>query len=230
MKKLIAWSLLILGATVLTGCDVGINTDGLSIGGNSNSIIRGTGNLVETDFDIDAYTEVKIDGAFQVIWRESDEFLVTVETSENLLEHLEIQVDNGVLLITSRRGIGINWGESRIYLFSPSLEALNVQGAVTAKNWDTIRSERFAIEVAGAASVDLDLEVDVVEVNVAGAGDLSLLGSIQTADISIAGAGNIDIDVIGSLSVEIAGTGSVTYGGNPTVTRTILGIGTVGQR
>jgi len=120
-------------------------------------------------------------------------------------------------------------------------------GAIRAAEWDTVYAERFTIDADGAAYIAIPLEVEQLNVYIAGGVSLALSGNADTADISIAGAtnisadnlqtrdarieiagaGNVTIAVSDHLDVVINGVGNVRYTGNPTVTRRILGLGTV---
>ena len=221
MKKIIGCLMLVGIVAVLSGC-TGINPQG----------VRGSGDIESHDFEVDSYTAVNISGAFEVIWRQDDNVAVTAEMYENLFEYLEVSVNGDTLYIETTRSINIRNNDEtpRIYLYSPSLETVDFYGALTAEDWDTVYGQNFSLNVSGAASVNLSFDVEVLDVEVSGAGDLDLTGNIDTANIVLAGAGDIDIDVANYLNVEIAGAGRVRYGGDPTITRSIAGVGTLEQK
>lgn len=215
MKKVVI--AVVLGLVFLTGCSV--------------NGVRGRGDVVTNGFEVEAFSRLRVSGAYRVVWREADGFSVDVSMHENLFEYLDVVVVGDELRIQSRRGLAVSGRNTpTIYVYSPSIEGVNVSGAVSLADWDLVSGEGFSIDVAGAASADLRLEVTDVRIDMAGAGDVVLLGDIQTATVNIAGAGNVDIDVSETLSVDIAGAGSVRYGGNPYVTRRVAGVGTVRAR
>jgi len=226
MKKfLIACCFLLTSLLLLSGCEFNL-TSGLSV-----NTVRGEGDVVTETFEKDGFTAIRVEGAFNVVWREADEFLVNIQMHENLFDHLQINVVNNELRISTNRGFTITRGNTpTITLYSPSIEGVVVSGATSLVNWDVVTTERFSINVAGAASAELNLNVTEINVDVAGAGDLGLYGDISIANISIAGAGNVDVDVRDQLIVNISGAGSVTYYGNPEITRSIAGVGTVRSR
>jgi len=222
-KKLFIYSLLLTGvATALSGCSFNINPQG----------VRGSGEIESRDFDVEDYTAINVSGVYEVVWQESETASVTIEMYENLFEFLEVSVQGDTLYIDSTRSINVRNNDTvpRIYLYSPSLETVSFYGALTAENWDTVHAQNFSLNVSGAASADLDLNVEVLDVDLSGAGDLDLTGNIDTANLVVSGAGNIDIDVIDYLNVTLSGVGRVRYGGNPTITRNILGVGTLEQK
>ena len=225
MKKLIlATGIALLSMIVLTGCE--INGITISTGG-----VRGRGEIISEDFEVSNFDRLRVEGAYEIIWRESEDFLVTAVMFENFFDYFEINVSGDLLQLSSRRNLNVARGNApRIYIYSPTMTIVDIRGASQLTNWDEINSNRFEITIAGAASIDLVLNSEFVEVDIAGAADLTLLGAIETANLRIAGASNVDIDVINTLTVDIAGASVVTYGGNPEVTRRIAGVGTVRRR
>jgi len=225
LKKLIlATWIALISIVVLTGCEI----DGFTI---STGGVRGRGEIISEDFEVAEFQRLRIDGAYEVFWRESDDFMITAVMFENFFDYFEVNVTGDLLHLSSSRNLNISRGETpRIYIYSPAVTAVDIRGASQLTNWDEVNSETFEIVVAGAASIELVLNSAFVEVDIAGAADLELLGAIEVANLSIAGASNVDIDVINTLTVDIAGASVVTYGGNPEVTRRIAGVGTVRSR
>jgi len=216
-KKLVVYSLLLVGVvTLLSGC----------------SGVRGSGEIVSRDFDVENYKGIYVSGVYEVVWQRSETTSATIEMYENLFEFLEISVEGDTLHIDSSRAINIRNNDTvpRIYLYSPSLEMVNFYGALSAENWDTVHAENFSLNVSGAASADLSFDVEVLDVDLSGAGNLDLTGNIDTANIVLSGAGNIEVDVSNYLNVDISGVGRVRYGGNPTVIQDISGLGTLEQK
>jgi len=223
MKKLVVYSLLLVGVVILlNGCGISINPQG----------VRGSGEIVSRDFDVENYTAINISGVYEVIWRQGETASVTVEMYENLFEYLEVSVEGNTLNIESRRAINVRNRDAtpRIYLYSPSLETVDFYGALSAENWDTIHAQNFSMNVSGAASADLTFAVEVLDIDLSGAGDLDLTGNIDTANIVLSGAGDIEIDVSNYLNVDISGAGRVRYGGDPTISQNISGVGTIEQK
>jgi len=222
MKKLVVYCALLVGvAALLSGC-ISINPQG----------VRGRGEIESRDFEVDDYTAINISGVYEVIWHQDENASVTAQMYENLFDYLEVSVRGNTLYIESSRAINIRNRSTtpRIYLYSPALEAVNFSGALTAEGWDTVYAQNFSLNVSGAVSADLSLDVEVLDIDLSGAGDLDLTGDIDTANIVLAGAGNIEIDVSNYLNVDIAGAGRVRYGGDPTITRNIAGVGRLEQK
>jgi len=222
-KKLFIYSLLLTGvATVLSGCSFNINPQG----------VRGSGEIVSRDFEVEDYTAINISGVYEVVWQQSETASATIEMYENLFEYLEVSVQGNTLHIDSDRAINVRNNDTvpRIYLYSPSIEMVNFYGALNAENWDTVHAENFSMNVSGAANAELSLEVEVLDVDLSGAGNLDLTGNVDTANLVVSGAGNIEVDVSNYLNVELSGVGSVRYSGDPTISQRISGVGTIERK
>jgi len=236
-RKNIICSLVLIGVLVLlTGCSRGI---------------RGTGEMVTRDFEVEDFSALEIRGAYEVTWRQSDIASVTVEMQENLFDYLQVSVEEDMLYVSSTRNFNTrNRNRPRIYIYSPDLETVSFFGAINAENWDTITGEKFAIYGAGASNVDISLAVENLNLGLEGAGNFNLEGNadaaniivlgavdvsarnlqIEDANIELGGAGVVDIAVSDHLSVDLSGVGRVQYSGNPTVYRNISGLGRLEQR
>jgi hypothetical protein len=133
----------------------------------------------------------------------------------------------------------------------PSLTALSISGAGDAKIKGVINTEDFNLDVSGAGDIDIDeLNANNLTTTLSGAGDLTVsngkvniadmkisgLGDINakrldcnTVNASVSGAGDMDISVTEKLDVHISGLGDVTYKGNPAVTSSISGAGSLNR-
>jgi len=213
--------------------------------------VRGSGQMVSRDFDVEDFNALDIDGSYEVTWRQGDNVSVTVEMQENLFDFLRVTVRQDTLHVDSTRNFRTSSGNRpRIYIYTPYLEMVSFSGAVSADNWDTIYGESFSLDGSGAASINMSLEVEMLEIDLSGAGDFTLSGSAYVTDISVSGAaeisaddlqtneatidlsgaGSVDIAVSDELSVDISGAGRVRYTGSPTIDQNISGAGRLEQR
>jgi len=241
-KRIFVLISLLMGLVLLLGgC--------ISIGGGLNSV-RGSGEMVSRDFQVDNFTAINVGGIFDVTYRQSQSFSVVIEMQENLFDHLDVSVRRSTLHIDTNRNFDVGRNNTpRLYIYAPYLDEAIFRGAVNAENWDTIRTHGLIITVSGAVSVDIPVDVDQLDVTVSGAGSLDISGRADNADITMSGAGSIsaldlqirdaDILVSGVGSVEVAvsgnlyavvsGVGSIRYAGSPAVTSRITGLGSISR-
>jgi len=174
----------------------------------------GRGPLVGRDFEVDSFTGVNIGGSYQVIWRESEEFAVRVETQENLFRNLSVTVENDTLRIRQNRGFQlVSFGStrpSRIYIYSPSLASAHFSGSVRTENWDPIEGDAFSLQSSGAATIDLVVNTDELNVNTSGSARVTIEANVNTLNIDSSGAGTFTLaGTTNTLDISISGSGRV---------------------
>ena len=245
-QRFIALALLAVCSILLfSGCTIEL----------SNITIQGSGEMVSRTFQVADFDELEIGGSasFVAIFRESSDINVIVEMQENLFDYHAISVRGGRLITELTTDSRINYGNNRprLYIYAPSLTAINVNGALRAEDWNTIRTPNFSITANGLVNISAHLEVNTLNLSLNGASDLELSGYahnvyitkngagstdaryLQATDaaVTINGVGGVDIAVSDTLAVTLTGLGSVRYIGNPTVTQSVTAaaLGTVRQ-
>jgi len=215
--------MLVAAAVVFAGCN-------FNIGGDSNNVVRGTGNRVPHTIDADGFTGINISGAYDLTFQQASDFSVILEVHENLLEYLETEVRSGVLHVGFARRITLA-GDStpRLRVYAPYLDSLVAEGAVSANM--ELHVDRLDINIAGAANVNLVGSTNTLNIHAEGAADINSF-DMAASDVTLTmeGAGNADIYASETLHVSLSGVGRVRYDGDATVTRNIAGLGSIARR
>lgn len=252
-----AAAMLVLLGTVLTGCKVIISPRGnanTQLGWQNRPVVRGSGQLVDKDFEIDQINRLKLvaHNGIQVEYLQGEP-AVTLSMQEDLFKYVTVEERDGKLTVEFDRGYTYRFGSNKVPVLTvtaPTLQDASIEGMTEWLSGDAITGDDFDLHVAGNATGLMDLEVENVGVQIAGAGGLELRGSADRADIGISGAGDlsakdlavkeVDIRLDGAGSVEIAcedrldvtinGVGTVSYWGDPVVNKKISGMGTVERK
>lgn len=234
----------LLAATTMTGC-VGVNFDIAN-----KETVRGTGSMIEKEYDAPGYTGVRIEGNFVVEYSSALSDKIVVKIQESLAPYITVKMVDDLLVVESDKHFTTGQNQApTLYLSTPSLQFMDVQGAVSMDTADTIQAEKFRLNIGGACSMELPLEVKELEVSVAGASNMVLSGTADNARFRIAGASsfealelqtkNTSVDIAGmgsgsiscsdTLNVEIAGMGNLDYRGDPKVHQVNAGMGSVNR-
>ena len=200
----------------------------------SRKPIKGEGAVVSKSFDLKDFDQIVINGHADVSFTQSDEYEVTVQTQENILEWLDYKVEGTTLVIEAKDKREIRAEKYDLVIQAPALKKLVVNGA-SDFNVGSLRSEEdLDIEINGAGDLDFDriqcssltLEVNGaadanltsisvlkdLKVEVNGAGDVKVTGNAQSASFSVNGAGDIDatgLKVAGEVSKHTSGLASI---------------------
>ena len=207
---------------MLTGCTINIGDGGVNI--------TGTGDMVSREIDVADFNAISVSGAFNVIYRQSQDTALTVVMQSNLFDHLETDVRGGVLQIGTRRSFTtIIENRPRLYIYAPYLAGVNFFGAVSASGWDTVEGPDFTIDASGAVSMNINLDVHSLDVNVSGAGNLTLSGAAVVIHVNGSGAFNLYAGglAISGGRVDLSGVGSVYLSSLENIDVNVSGLGRV---
>ena len=188
------------------------------------------GRVVETRA-VSGFTAVELSSFGDLQIEQTGTESLFVEAAPDVLPKLTSDVSGGVLRLGVAPGTAIDDARGVVYrLTVATLDSVVVSGAgdVTASN---LQADRLTVGIDGAGDVTLDGTVGSQVVTVEGAGDYDGENLQSTdAEITIDGAGDAVVRVSGRLDVAIRGVGSVEYIGDPQVTQSVTGAGSVERR
>jgi hypothetical protein len=213
--------------------------------------VAGSGKVVTEARPASGFRSVSVDGVGSATLVRGDQEGVVVETDDNLMQYITVEVRDGVLHLDTRNRVepaSIKPTEGiRFTVTFKTLEGIAVSGAGDATA-DVVEADRFDIAVSGAGDITVGrLKTGALNVAVSGAGDLSLAGEAGTqrvaisgtgayragdlrsasAAVAISGTGDATVWCTDSLEARVSGVGSISYYGEPSVTKSISGMGDV---
>jgi hypothetical protein len=176
------------------------------------------------------FSGLKISGAYNIVFRQSPDYSVTLEIQGNLFRYVEASVSQGVFTLDSSRNFNTTSGNTpRLVISAPDLNSLVITGAASANI--TLDTNALGIDIAGAASLTLTGTVNTLTVNASGAANVNAFEMKAThASVVVAGAGNIDVYASETLDVRITGAGRVRYDGDAELNRYVTGLGVITRR
>jgi hypothetical protein len=198
-------ALLAIAAFLLSACRLG-----------AAKIIRGSGDLITESGDVSDFDRVSLTCSGDVVITQGEEESLTIETDDNIIEYVMVEVRSGTLELSIKKGVNISPTRFRFTLSVKDLDELSVSGSgdVTA---DSLITDRLAVKVSGSGDVRVDsLAVDRMHVQSFGSGDVRIDAlTADIVDLQIYGSGGAWIDALatGSVDVEIFGSGDVELSG-----------------
>jgi len=217
------------------------------IAASCNSTVHevGNGNMVTKNVEVENFEEVFVSGNYTIFLEKGDKPALTITADENLMQYIETEVRGDQLKVESTENIKSDEG-LKLNITYDKLTSLEIGGAAEIENEGVLVSEYFNLDMSGAGSVDLDLDVKHLELTISGAGSVNFKGKAieqevqmsgageydakdllsQTCRISISGVGSADVNVEQKLVGEVSGVGGITYWGNPQDVQTnVSGLG-----
>lgn len=211
--------------------------------------VQGDGNVVTHEIQVDIYSEIRVEGAFDVIYeaKPDEAAYLRVEADDNIIPLVDIKTKGRTLNIKARESI--NPSRFVIYTNSPSLKYVESKGASNVNLKGSIAGSELKIEMKGVGDFNAEnLIYEKAEFKLQGANEITVAGqchkakielsgtgNVQAANLSVdelecnlKGSGNMEVNAVEKMSVEIKGKGTVAYKGNPQITKqNIKGAGTV---
>lgn len=220
----------------------------VSFNSSEFGVVHGQGDMKEEKIPVSSYTKVNIDGGAEIIYSNKQLDYIKVYMQKNILDEFYQSVSNDTLTIKWNKTIIADPNKiPKIYISNSNLKAININGSVKISEADTIKEKSFTLDVAGACDLNISLDVNDFNTTISGACRMNLSGKSKTASMKINGAGQIDainfqtnnsnitingtgsaeIFCLDKLEANIAGAGSIRYKGDPSVSPSIVGAGSI---
>jgi len=193
---------------------------------------------------IENFDRIDVSGHFDIYLKKGDKAAVRVEAREMDLDEITTRVSGSTLRIESTRRNFRDGQKGIIYITFTSLRDIDMSGAGKIISESVIQSDDLKVEMSGAGSIEIEVDVKNFDISLSGAGNIEVSGKAQKAEISISGAGNfrgfkliseeVEVSMSGVgkaqvyateyLDAEASGVGSVRYRGEPKKVRVKAGL------
>lgn len=214
MKKL-TFALFALMLTIsMTACS-------MIVDGVNTKRVTASKNYVTKEYKVTNFDKISLAGSGNVYFTQRQGApSVSVVTSDNLAELLEVFVEDNTLTIRFKKGYSINnRGKLDFTIQAENLTAMGIAGSGDFKMMNGLTTDKLKLSVAGSGDMDCDniqCQGDV-KISIAGSGDIEAHNlKCNDLEASIAGSGDIEITGIESQQVtaSISGSGGFKMQGN----------------
>jgi hypothetical protein len=233
-KRLVLAMLLLVAILSATACNL--------------SVTRGSGDLVTETRDVSGFDSIALSGSGEVIITQGEGESLTIETDDNIMEHVKAEVRGGTLNLGFEEGVNVVSPTRLVFTVGvDELTSVSIGGSGDIES-DAIVTDRFEATISGSGDVLIpELTADAVEARIGGSGEIDLAGEAadqnvniggsgsyrggdlrgETVKVTIGGSGNATVWATESLDANISGSGSVRYYGSPSVNSSSSGSGNV---
>lgn len=227
----------------LTGCHEASSSSVLG-----STVVDGSGVTVEESRPVSGFTGIVLAGIGEVHIRQGGMTSLLVRAEDNLMDYLETDASGGTLVIRTKAGYDLQpTREIEYHIVVPDLQRVELAGVGDVYG-SSVAGNRLVLVRSGVGQLDFsNLDVTTLEASLSGVGSVRLDGTAQRqsivlgglgaygagglnsteAVVTIKGSGSATVWVSDRLDVTIDGSGSVYYIGNPFVTRSGSGSGSV---
>lgn len=176
--------------------------------------VKGNGELAKEERDIDNFEKLNVGGSFNVEIKVGEETSLRIETDENLMKYIVTRVKGNTLHIDSKKNLKPKEGLN-IYITTNKLTEIDCSGAASVEAYD-VYSNRFKVDVSGAADVNLEGNVESLDADISGAASLDAEDLIaKNVSVDASGASNASVYASVGVRAEASGASSVNCYGDP---------------
>lgn len=188
--------------------------------------------------DLSGFTGIDASGGINVDIRIGDEFLVEVDTDEDLDDIVtEIRGDTLHLRIEREFWNNGGWDDYNALIVMPALTELEASGGSDIRVIGPVTGDEFELSASGGSDIEIELAVERLEVSVSGGTDVELSGTAglaivrssggsdleardleaKNAELRASGGSDLVITVTETLDARASGAADITYYGDPEV-------------
>jgi putative autotransporter adhesin-like protein len=207
---------------------------GLSVlmGGCMMVGIAGSGNIVTEPRTVSGFSTVSLSGSGQVLIDQNGTEALTVTTDDNLLPYIKTEVRGDTLELGTKDPMtNLNpTGDIIFKLSVKHLDELNISGSGKA-DLKGVSEDHLRIRISGSGDVTAQGAASDLDLRISGSGDYrgDALKSKQ-ATVGVSGSGNALVSASDTVDARVSGSGAVEYVGDPHVTQSVSGSGSVRRR
>jgi hypothetical protein len=168
--------------------------------GISEDCFKGSGNKISQSFPLEGFTKLKVHEGVGLIIKEGPSYEVTIETSDNIIDNIEINLEGEQLVVKDRSTCNIarDYGQTTVYVTVPDGTLLPIipELELHCKTEQKIQSEGilhspivrlFSLDDsdgAGTGDFRLDLQTEQLFIESNNVSNFYLLGFSENANIS----------------------------------------------
>jgi hypothetical protein len=216
----------------------------------SSCYIEDPGSLRETEqnYDVDDFDRLNMGDAFIIDVKHADYFSIQAKGDVRNIDDLDVYKKGGTLHVKYDDDHGRKH-DTYITITMPYLTAVKFSGASDSHISGFSGGDKLNINLSGASTSTLDVDVDQVDIDLSGASHLrgSGITTMLNAEISgasvlsafnleaenawvrVSGASDAKVNVISTLDAKASGASKIIYRGSPQVTRDASGASSIRQ-
>lgn len=212
--------------------------------------VTGSGKMVTEAFDVQDFDQIRVGTSGVLYLEQGDEFSLNIEADDNILPLLDVEVEQGALILRSEPDITPLQFETIIYRVTlPELSLIDLSGSADIRV-EEFSADSLSVNINGSGDVTfVNLDVATLAVRISGSGDMILpnvsansilaeinnsglmdiTGETEGLTVKVSGSGDLLAKKLKAFTAEVAvnGSGDVTVWAVDTLDVSINGSGSV---
>lgn len=230
---------LLLGL-LIASCNFDIN---IGEGKKGNGVIVNDTRSITEDFD-----RVSAAEGLDVFITQADEFDISVEADENVIDLIQTDIKNGRLKIHTKENIGR--ATKKIFVSMPVITGLSSSSGADLETKSVIKADNIKLDASSGSDLVVSLTASSVDASSSSGADIKISGETEDLSADASSGADIDarnlktkncdadassgagirVDVSERLVADASSGGDITYTGNAEVTKNKSVSGSVRKR
>ena len=232
MTTLVRITIALILTLFLSSCGFDINF------GDFGSGKKGNGNVTSETREITGeFTVVSASEGLDVYVTNGDEFEITVEADENIIDLIATDIKNDRLRIHAEENIGR--ATKKVFVTLPEITGLKSSSGAHLSTENLVRTDKLEIDASSGANINIDMDVNEVDIDASSGANLSLSGDAQSVFVDASSGaninakkliskvcradassgGNVSVNVSDDLTADASSGGNISYSGEAKVTK-----------
>lgn len=202
---------------------------------------QASGDIIQEEFTVEAFSQIIVWERTQLFIKQGDTQKVIVETGENLLNDIDVQVEDGVLNLYNNNGCNLvrDYGLTKVYVTTPNINMIRNSSGLAVEGLGTLSFSNLTLISEDQENEDeyhidgdfkLDLQVENLQIVANGLSNFFLTGTADKANFGIY-AGDVRIQaanlLINQLTVFHRGTQEMIVNPQEAIRGKIVSLGDI---
>lgn len=163
--------------------------------------VDGDGNVVKKEIPVTGnFNSVSVERDLEVILVQGSQPSVTLETDQNLVEHIKIEVKGHELKITSDANLDSDM--KRVTVVMPTVESLSTSSSAKITANGVIKGDSMSFSSSSGSNINLAIEANKLECETSSGSNISVSGRANNLDAGSSSGGHIDAKALKAENVE----------------------------
>lgn len=150
--------------------------------------ISGSGRIVTKPVHLSLFSRIQVSNVFDVNISFGDQQKVTLRVDDNLVDHIDVGVSNGMLHLGLKSRTSINGATLHADVITRSLSRVQASGASKIHFAGVCIGDRLEVMLSGASHLDGPVNVGEGRAELSGASNATLSGTAGRLEIQASGA------------------------------------------
>ena len=167
-----------------------------SCNGNFNlgSSVKGSRNVITEKRNASDFNKITVANGLDCEVVQADNFEVTVEADDNLINGIKTKVENNTLIIYSEYNNYINVTAKKITVRLPKVLSLEITSGASLKSINVLNGEDIKIKSSSGSSIEAEVESDKVTLESTSGSEQQISGKALKLYTASSSGSNIDAD------------------------------------